>query len=803
MEQKDIGGRRRTSLTASRWSRRNSQLTIFFAAVLVAGATTLPGSAAGAAGGVRILAQEVQSLDGSGNNVANPTWGQRNTAYSRVAPVGYRDGISVPNDGPNPRFISNRIINDNSQNIFTGRGSTQWLWQWGQFVDHDIALAAPCVPPPECAGGGLPDNIPFNANDPMEQFRNDLGVIQFTRDTAHPGTGTSITNPRQHTNTLSSYLDASNVYGLTPDRLDWLRDGSVDGNPANNGPTLMLPGGFLPQRDARGDVATAPTTVVDGRLRATPNRAVVAGDVRANENLGLTATHTLFVREHNRIVSQLPNTLTDEEKFQIARRVVIAEQQYITYTQFLPSAGVQLPAYTGYRPNVNASIGQEFATVGYRSHSMVHGEFELEVDADRFTPAQLASFEAQGLEVQTVGDEVAIAVPLNVMFFNSPLLRQLGLGPLLQAIGAEAQYNNDEMFDNHMRSILFQIPTNASHECQEPVDPACFRGVTDLGAIDIQRTHDHGIPNYNRLRQAFGLPPRASFTAITGEATDAFPPGLNADNPASLQFTSLRDKNGAPIALDSPVANLDATEGTRRTTKAARLRAVFGTVDRVDAFTGMLSEPHVAGTEFGELQLAMWRTQFTALRDGDRYHYASADTTADLNSIRTLYGIDFRRTLAQIISSNTDIPAAELSPNVFVIPAGTPLDPSHITGTQSNRCIDVPFSSTADNTGVEIFDCGAADNQNWNQQADGTIRVANGGKCLDAFGGPVSRVGDPAVIFACNNSATQRWRFQSDGRIVNLANGRCLDAEGANTANRTRLILFTCNATAPNQRFIR
>ena len=62
--------------------------------------------------------------------------------------------------------------------------------------------------------------------------------------------------------------------------------------------------------------------------------------MRANENIALTATHTLFAREHNRIVSLLPSSLTEEQKFQIARRVVIAEQQYITYREFLPAVGV-------------------------------------------------------------------------------------------------------------------------------------------------------------------------------------------------------------------------------------------------------------------------------------------------------------------------------------------------------------------------------------------------------------------------------------------------------------------------------
>jgi peroxidase len=36
----------------------------------------------------------------------------------------------------------------------------------------------------------------------------------------------------------------------------------------------------------------------------------------------------------------------------------------------------------------------------------------------------------------------------------------------------------------------------------------------------------------------------------------------------------------------------------------------------------MVSERHLRGTEFGELQLATWRRQFEALRDGDRFFYA-------------------------------------------------------------------------------------------------------------------------------------------------------------------------------------
>src|SRR5206468_1264271 len=87
---------------------------------------------------------------------------------------------------------------------------------------------------------------------------------------------------------------------------------------ADNGALLMLPGdGYLPRADARADPSRAPPMDLMGALVATPDKAVVAGDVRANENIALTALHTLFAREHDRIVALLPTWLTNEERFQI------------------------------------------------------------------------------------------------------------------------------------------------------------------------------------------------------------------------------------------------------------------------------------------------------------------------------------------------------------------------------------------------------------------------------------------------------------------------------------------------------
>jgi hypothetical protein len=646
---------------------RRREIALLAASGLAAATVTVllgPGALAGSHRNHRLTPAaatfEVESLDGTGNNQANPTWGKAGTNYSRVAAANYADGHSAMVTGPNVRYVSNRVFQDLGQNIFDEHRVTQWGWTWGQFLDHTFGLAA---------DGTIKADIPFNAADPLERFTDTLGVVPFTRTAAAPGTG--VTNARQQINTVNSYLDAWAVYGGTSNRLEWLRSGPDDGNMSNNSAKLMLPGGYLPRRDARGDPASAPVMAIDGRLIGNDAKAMVAGDVRANENLGLTAVQTLFAREHNRIVSLLPNTLTQQQKFDIARRVVIAEQQYVTFNEFLPAMGVALPRYTGYKSNVNTSLSDEFATVGYRAHSQVHGEFELETDPSRYTAATLVALKAQGVGIEPQPDgSLKLAVPLDVAFFNPDLLSQLQLGPMLKAIGEESQYNNDEQIDDAMRSTLFQIPVSGNPGCfDDPTLPHCFTGVVDLGAMDIQRGRDHGMPSYNDLRQAYGLPRVTSFTQITGESSEDFPsdplltPGHEADDLNSLDFTKLSDIDGKPVAIPDTTNNT-ATHAVRRTPLAARLKAVYGSVDKVDAFVGTVAEKHVGGSNLGALQQVMWQKQFTALRDGDRFFYGN---NPQLASIRDQYGIDFHHSLSQIIAANTDIPLAGLNDDVFLV----------------------------------------------------------------------------------------------------------------------------------------
>ena len=599
-----------------------------------------------------------RSLDGSGNNRRHPSWGQANTPYLRVARAATPTAAGTMVAGPDPPLrVSNRIFNDESQNLFSENGVTQWGFVWGQFLDHTFGLRQ---------DGGEPTPLALNAADPLESFADDDGSIGFVRTPAAPQRRRARHGGREQLNTVSGYIDASAVYGDTELRLDWLRDGPLDGDPTNNAATLLLADGMLPRRDARGDVATAPEMTLNGPLMADPAGALVAGDVRANENIALAAVHTLFAREHNRIVSLLPDDLPEQERFEIARRVVGAEQQFVTYEEFLPrwaSRWRRLAATTAGStpgsPTSSPSSGSA-PTAWCTARSRRSPTWPI-------TPQkQLAAIEAEGVEVVVDGDEVEFVIPQNIGFGNPELLLKVGVDPIMVGLGAEPQYRNDEQIDNQLRSVLFQLPATADPACLDgPTLPQCYQLVADLGAIDIQRGRDHGIPSYNELRRAFGLAPRSSFTEVTGEATEAFPddPEIDAANPLAdpdiLDFVSLADAGRQPDRARQRGsrwgggdrcpphhAGGSSRRDLRRCRRARRLRR-----------HGVRAAP--AGLRVGRAATRDVEAAVRGVRDGDRFFHLHDPVLAE---IEQRYGISFRHTLAELIELNTD---ADVSDDVF------------------------------------------------------------------------------------------------------------------------------------------
>ena len=128
---------------------------------------------------------------------------------------------------------------------------------------------------------------------------------------------------------------------------------------------------------------------------------------------------------------------------------------------------------------------------------------------------------------------------------------------------------------------------------------------------------------------------------------------------------------------------------------------------------------------------------------------------------------------------------------------GNPGTGRQIVGAQSGRCVDVPNSTTANGTQLQLWDCSGQANQSWTVTSSRQLTVL-GGKCLDALNQGTS-AGTQVVTWDCTGQANQQWNVNSNGTISGAQSNLCLDATGQRTANGTKLILWTCNGQANQQ----
>ena len=463
----------------SRFGRYRTIAVVGYGATVVAGSvllgTTSYADDTSSSSGDTSLSSEVRAIDGSNNNRAHPEYGAPNTALLREASgTHYADGISkMPRtDGPSPRLISS-VIFSQTGSIPNHLGISDYIWTFGQFLDHDFDLTE------GAAFDGLTDafiNIPTG-----DAFFDPTGVggkqMPFHRGMFDPNTGT--TTPRLQINELTSYIDASNVYGSTPDRTAALRAG--------------IGGKMKVAHTSVGDLAPFNDGTVGNA--GTPERPdlstslFIAGDIRINEQPTLATMHILFIREHNFQAAQIAAAhpqWTDEQVFQAARKIVIAEVQHIVIDEFVPAlygnaAGVG--PYAGYNPQVNAGVSAVFATAAYRiGHTLLSPQI-LRLGADG----------------QSVPEG---PLPLRDSFFSAapPLITSRGIEPFLRGVAAQKSQELDFRVIDDVRNFLFGAPG---------------AGGLDLISLNFQRGRDMGLADFNTVRADFGLPRVTSFAQIT------------------------------------------------------------------------------------------------------------------------------------------------------------------------------------------------------------------------------------------------------------------------------------------------
>src|SRR5207248_11430756 len=162
------------------------------------------------------------------------------------------------------------------------------------------------------------------------------------------------------------------------------------------GVTPALPAGCLsPDADnvASADFANQPAGTYDDEML---NAHFICGDGRCNENIALTTIHQIFHSEHDRLVADINNTLTNdtsptgvaalaawhaagvtgygygERLFQAARFVTEMEYQHLVFEEFARKVQPAVRPFHVYSPDINPAIEAEFAHAVYRfGHSML------------------------------------------------------------------------------------------------------------------------------------------------------------------------------------------------------------------------------------------------------------------------------------------------------------------------------------------------------------------------------------------------------------------------------------------------
>ena len=404
---------------------------------------------------------EFRSINGINNNLETPTLGAAEQIMLRVFDADYGDGVESPAgaDRPSPRAISNAVV-AGEQDVPNLRGATDYLWQWGQFVDHDI-VETPTIDPPE------PFDIAVPAGDIwFDPSGTGTATIPLNRSfyEIHDGT-------REQVNAITSFIDASNVYGSDSVRAYALR--KLDGS-GELRTTSSEHGDLLPYNETEEENAPDST-----------GYWFLAGDARANEQVGLTAMHTVFVREHNHWAERFRKVnpgADDDEIYEFARMIVGAEMQRITYKEFLPLllGPRAIPPYRGYKEDLDPTISNTFATAAYRfGHSLL--------------PTEILRIDAAGETIEDGNLSLASA------FFNASLTENYGIDSVLRGLAAQRCQELDEVLVDDVRNFLFGPPGS---------------GGFDLASLNIQRGRDHGLPSYNAVRDELGMPMAESFRDV-------------------------------------------------------------------------------------------------------------------------------------------------------------------------------------------------------------------------------------------------------------------------------------------------
>lgn len=415
--------------------------------------------------------------------------------------------------------------------------------------------------------------------------------------------------------------------------------------------------GLVADADSMLNAPPQPPGTYDDELLAAH---FVTGDGRGNENIGLTAVHTIFHAEHNRLVQHVKGQIlatanptfiaewllpganqadgiqdlewNGERLFQAARFGTEMQYQHLVFEEFARKVQPEVNLFAGYDTSIDAAIMSEFAHVVYRFGHSLLTETIARKDADG-TDHDLGLIEA---------------------FLNPPAFSAVGAtdleatGAIVRGMSRQVGNEVDEFVTNAVRNNLLGVPL-------------------DLATINMTRGRDIGVPPLNAARAMFfadtgdsALQPYTSWRdyelALRHHETLVNFVAAYGTHASITTAVTLADKRAAADALCNGGADEDFMNGT-----GAWANVDTG-LDQVDFWVGGLAEKQmIFGGLLGPTFNFVFETQLERLQDGDRLYYLHR--TAGLHFLAQLEENSF----AELIMRNTNV--RHLPLDVFSRPA--------------------------------------------------------------------------------------------------------------------------------------
>ncbi|OAI41191.1 hypothetical protein AYO38_04365 [bacterium SCGC AG-212-C10] len=427
-----------------------------------------------------------RTADGSWNNFDDPKEGAAGTRFPRnVRNYAVRPETGEPLLSPNPREVSRKLLarrGEMQEVPFLNMLAASWInFQNHDWISHGQNLIADL------------HEIPLAEDDPARvQYRQKHMFIAKTQPDPTRRDGGEPT-PVTFINEVTHWWDGSQIYGSDEQTVRSLRSMSGGRLRLTDDDTLPLDGHGVEQ----------------------------SGFVR-DWWVGLSMLHTLFAREHNAIADRLARSYPDwddERLFQVARLInaaVMAKIHSVEWTPaILPNQGLSDALNAnwygeltnifrrGKRRKTLAGINIKNPELGgvvgnpINKHGAPYGLTQEFVEVYR-----LHSLLPERLQIRSLdrpGEVATVAFPASRQAGSAKLTKRVGMRDLFLSFGN--QHPGQLVLHNYPRFMT---------ELSIPGNP-----VFDMGAVDLLRARERGVPRYNEFRRQLGLNPIRTFDDLT------------------------------------------------------------------------------------------------------------------------------------------------------------------------------------------------------------------------------------------------------------------------------------------------